>query len=359
MTTDKPNSLYPVIPYFDTLSDFQALLKAHKAARKGKQDTAEEIQFDADLSENLWSLVNALKDGTYNLLPYYTFTINDPKTRVIHALHYRDRVVQHALCDNVLRPVLEPRLIYDNSACRIGKGTHFSMNRLTKFFTKFYREFGTNGYILRCDIRKFFDNIDHEILKAKLRPLFSDDRIYNLLTLIIDSYHTTPGRGLPLGNQTSQWFAIYFLDVFDRLIKERFQIKFYTRYMDDAVMIHSSREYLEYVRDELSEYLKSIGLEFNAKTQVFPIKNGVDYLGFHFKLTETGKVVRRVKTPTKRKLKKALKRLQWEYDIGDRTEKEIREILNSYNAHLRHGHTKGLRVLIRNRYIVLEKAVAA
>lgn len=329
-------------PYFDILCDFQTLLKAHKVARLGKQGTKDEITFDAELSQLLWDISDALRNGTYRIKGYYRFEINDPKKREIHALYYIDRIVQHALCDNVLAPIIEPRLIYDNAACRIGKGTHFALARQTKFLCEYRRKFGEKGYILRCDIKKFFDNIDHAVLKAMLRPIISDDRIYAFLEHIIDSYHTTPGKGLPLGNQTSQWFAIYYLNRFDRLIKEKFGIKYYTRYMDDAVLIHPDKQYLEQVKAELEQYLASIGLTFNPKTQIFPIKNGVEYLGFRFSLNPTGKVIRRVKRATKKRMQKRLKKLEKQLKAGEITEKDIQAVKKSYEAHLKHGTAKGL-----------------
>ena len=216
---------------YEKICDFQNLYKAHLAARRGKRDTKEVIAFELNLAENLIKLTDELKNGTYQVSGYYSFVVHDPKDRVIHALHYRDRVVQHCLCDEVLAPVLDRKLIYDNAACRIGKGTHFAIRRLNRFLHEFYRRYGTDGYFLKCDIRKFFDHIDHSVLKRKLKKVFTDEKILVLLFQIIDSYETSSGRGLPLGNQTSQWFAIYYLDGFDRLIKEKLHIKYYSRYI--------------------------------------------------------------------------------------------------------------------------------
>ena len=204
---------------YEKIWDFQNLYMAHKVARLGKRTTSEVIAFELNLSENLLKLSQSLRNKTYRVRGYYHFTVNDPKEREIHAPHYADRVVQHCLCDQVLAPILDKRLIYDNAACRLGKGTHFAIGRVTHFMQKHYRKYGADGFILKCDIRKFFDHIDHAILKQKLRQVFSDEDILWLLDMIIDSYACTPGRGLPMGNQTSQWFAIYYLDGFDRLIR--------------------------------------------------------------------------------------------------------------------------------------------
>ena len=258
---------------YNKLWDYQNLYRAHRAARRGKQGEAEVISFEMRLAENLTALSDAIRDHTYRMGDYYTFMVHDPKERMIHALHYADRVVQHCLCDNVLAPTIEPRLIYDNAACRIGKGTDFALNRLTGFLREHYRKHGANGYFLKCDIRKFFDNIDHAILKEKLRRIFDDPALLELLDCIIDSYHVQPGRGLPLGNQTSQWFAIYYLDVLDRLVKEKLRIHYYTRYMDDFVLVHHDRNTLVHAKQTMSEYLKfDLKLGFNEKTQIIPQK---------------------------------------------------------------------------------------
>lgn len=108
--------------------------------------------------------------------------------------------------------MLEPRLIYDNAACRMGKGTHFAMDRLSKFMRNHYRQHGIDGYFLKYDIRKYFDNIDHEILKNKLSKIFDEPELCTFLYKIIDGFEKTSGKGLPLGNQSSQWFALLYLD---------------------------------------------------------------------------------------------------------------------------------------------------
>ena len=329
---------------YEKICDFQNLYKAHLAARRGKRDTKEVIAFELNLAENLIKLTDELKNGTYQVSGYYSFVVHDPKDRVIHALHYRDRVVQHCLCDEVLAPVLDRKLIYDNAACRIGKGTHFAIRRLNRFLHEFYRRYGTDGYFLKCDIRKFFDHIDHSVLKRKLKKVFTDEKILVLLFQIIDSYETSSGRGLPLGNQTSQWFAIYYLDGFDRLIKEKLHIKYYSRYMDDCVLIHENKEYLNECLESMRNYVaEELHLSFNEKTEIFPIKNGVDYLGWHFYMTAAGKVIRKVKTGTKYKYKRKLRYFQKAYSQGEIDLEEIEQVLSSYRAHLSFGHTYKLR----------------
>ena len=217
----------------------------------------------------------------------------------------------------------------------------------------YYKSNGAEGYFLKCDVRKFFDNIDHEILKKKLRKVFTDEKLLRLLFQILDSFEKTPGKGLPLGNQTSQWFAIYYLDSFDRLVKEKLQIKYYSRYMDDCVLIHHDKAYLKNCLAKMKSHMeKELHLSLNEKTEIFPLKNGVDYLGWHFYLTSNGKVIRKVKQQTKYKYKRKLKYLQSIYANGNAELSEINQILASYRAHLAHGNTYKLQAKILGKFVL-------
>lgn len=340
---------------FEKIYAFDNLYKAYRAARLGKRGTREEILFEADLSRNLIMLSESIRTGTYKIAGYYSFMIHDPKDRKIHALHFADRVVQHSLCDNVIAPLLEKRLIYENAACRLNKGTDFARNILTQNLSRCFRKAGKNFWILKCDIRKYFDSIDHEILKKKLRRAFAEPNIQNMLEMIIDSYETAPGRGVPLGNQTSQWFGLYYLDGFDRLFKEKFRLTMYVRYMDDVIVMSEDRKLLEEALLSAEEYTRSIGLSFNGKTQLFPAKNGVAFLGWHFYLTNSGKIEKRLNMGTKRRFFRAVKKINYVYNSGLMQWEEAQCVLQSYCAYLKKGTSmgikqKGLRslVLMRN-----------
>ena len=240
---------------YEQIYDYENLYKAHCLARRGKRDDSEVMEFELNLATEIYKLQYELKHQIYRLKPYKEFTIYDPKERQIHALHYRDRVVQHSLCDNIIAPYMERHLIYDNATSRKGKGTHFAMGRLNGFLQEFYKEHGNKGFLMKFDVRKYYDNIDHDILKGIYKNAFGYDRkLYELLEQIIDSYQVEEGKGIPLGNQTSQWFALSYLDGLDRLIKEQLHIKYYSRYMDDGVLIHESREYLRECKKQMEEY---------------------------------------------------------------------------------------------------------
>lgn len=342
---------------YEELCDFQNLYKAHLRARKGKRGTPECIAFEMELPQNLSRLQEELRNRTYRLSGYYSFEVFDPKRRTIHALHYRDRVVQHCLCDQVLEPILEKQLVCDNAACRKGKGTDFARARLSGFLRGHFKQHGTNGYILRCDVRKFFDHIDHDVLKGMLGKLPLDPDTLALLHHIIDSYHTAEGRGIPLGNQTSQWFALYILDPLDRLVKEKLRVRHYTRYMDDLVLLHPDKavlcDCLQAMRELLQERLR---LEFNEKTQIFPIRSGVEYLGFRFSLTGTGKVIRRLKTGTKMRFKHKLMRMSEEYRTGVLSWEDIKQVLCSYRGYFAKGHCWRMHGKALGRFVLTKNA---
>ena len=217
--------LFIMINYNDIFS-FKNLYLAHFKARLGKRHKREVIDFELDLGNNIWKLKRDLDKRNYTIKGYNSFIITDPKKRLIQALKYSDRVVQHALVDNYLMPLLERHLIYDNGACRKNKGTDFCIKRVRMFLTKHFHECKNNGYILKFDIHHYFESIKHSILKDKLRKIVCDEDILHLLFKIIDSYSDYENSGLPIGNQTSQCFALYYLDIIDRLIKEKSVINF-------------------------------------------------------------------------------------------------------------------------------------
>lgn len=338
---------------YTIMYDFEKLYEAYKKCRRGKSQKTDVIQFELNVSDELIKLRQELKENTYHTGKYYKFTIYDPKEREIQALPFRDRIVQHNLCDNILAPLLERHLIFDNSACRKGKGTHFAMNRLTAFFQDYYKKYGAEGYILKCDIHKYFDSIDHKVLKTKLMRLIKDEDIFRLLENIIDSYEKTPGKGLPMGNQTSQWFALYYLDGLDRIVKEKFRMKYYTRYMDDCIILCQDKAYVKQCLEYMETYVKEeLLLDFNQKTQLTTMKNGVDYLGFHFYLTDTGKVIKRLRTSSKRRWKRRLKKLQRQYRDGEVLLGDITCSIASYKGHLMHGHTYRLQKKVFHNFVL-------
>ena len=291
---------------------FKNLYEAYKGCRKSKQHKGEVVRFEANLSLNITELMNDLISKKYKLGKYRIFLIYEPKKRVIEALPFKDRVVIKCFCDVILRDKIEKKLIYDNAACRIDKGTTFAIKRLEKFLKDEYRkEKNNNIYYLKCDITKYFPSIDHEILLNLLKKIgFSDDEMW-MIEKLVKEQPNEANIGLPLGNQSSQWFALLYLNVIDRFVKEVLKIKGYIRYMDDMILIHRDKKYLQYCLKEIeNKCTNDLKLSLNQKTQIGIVKNGIDFLGYRHILNENGSITRKLRASSKQRLKRHLKTLK-------------------------------------------------
>ena len=200
------------------------------------------------------------------------------------------------------------------------------------------------GWVLKADVRHFFASIDHDKLKEKLKKLDLEPIVFDLLCTYIDSTD-----GLPLGYQTSQLFALLFLDEFDHFVKERLHIRWYGRYMDDFFLIHPDKDYLQFCLKEIRAFMASLGLELNEKTQIFPIRNGIDFLGFHTYLTEEGKVIRKLRHSSIKRMRSKLRRWEQDYPAGLVTREKILQSWQAWDAHAAHGNTWSLRQQVRDR----------
>lgn len=320
---------------FEKVYNFEALYRAYRKARCGKRWKEAAAKFEVNLLEALNLLSEMLRTRTYKLSPYNVFKVYEPKERVVMSNSYKDKVVQHSLCDNVLEPVLTKSFILDNYASQKNKGTHFGLNRLREFMRSFYRKNGVDGWVLKCDITKYFYCIRHDILKQKLRRHITDANTLWLVDMIIDS---TEGIGLPIGNQTSQLFALLYLNDLDHFIKEKLGIKYYGRYMDDFYLIHESKEYLRECKREIERHLEALGLTLNNKTQLLPLKNGIDFLGFHTYLTESGKVIRKVRRHSKNNMRRKLKKFSGMVEGGKTSKERVNCSYQSWRGHASNGN---------------------
>lgn len=281
-------------------------------------------------------LRESLINKTYTVSSYGEFIIYEPKKRIVKSGSFKDKIVQHSLCDNVLLPEAGKHFIENNFAGQIGKGTLFGLDHLRDDMLQFYTEYGIKGYVLKCDITKFFYTIDHKMLKDIIRKYFSDEDILWLCDLFIDS--TKEDIGIPLGNQISQVFALMYLDGLDHLITEKLQIKYYGRYMDDFYLIHEDKKYLEYCLAVIQKYIHSLKLTLNGKTQIIPFKNGINFLGFHTYVTRDRKAIRKLKGENKRKIKKRLLNNSELVKSGRMTKEKFYESYNSWRNHASHGN---------------------
>ena len=325
---------------FDRIFTFQNLYLAHKKARLCKRFKKEVVIFETSLGPNLAKLFFDLKSGRYKIEGYNTFYITEPKKRRVDALSYKDRIVQHCVCDNYLMPYLEKHLIYDNAATRKGKGTDFARKRLKKFYVDYYNKHKSNvGYVLKCDIHHYFENVDHSILKDLIAKKLNDTRINNLLFKIIDSFYVdNQNVGLPIGNQTSQAFAIWYLDEMDRMIKEKYQIRGYIRYMDDFILISESKDELKKVLAGIKTYLaEERRLELNVKTRIYKLSQSVEFVGFNYVLHYDGQVTMRINRKRRAIFLKRVNSKKKDFLEGKIDKETLKQTYVSYIGHLKRG----------------------
>lgn len=319
----------------EIITDYENLYRAYRKAKAGKKYNSSTARFSSMALEGIHLLKEQLENQTYQMSPYNEFMIYEPKERVIKSCKFKDKVVQHCFCDNVLHPGLEKVFITDNYAGQIGKGTLFGMERLKMHMLEYYRKHGIEGWILKCDIRKFFYSIDHEILKDIVDYYFPDKYSVWLNHLFIDS---TSGLGLPLGNQVAQVYALLMLHSVDTFVTGELGIEHYGRYMDDLFLIHHDKRYLEECRDKIEELVNSLQLELNEKTQIAPFRKGIRFLGFHHYVTDDGKYIRKLAGENKRKIKRRLKRWSKAVKDGKMSKKKFLEKYGAWKNHALHGN---------------------
>ena len=259
------------------------------------------------------------------------------KRRVIRSIHINERVVHRAENDLVLVPVLRPKLIYDNAASLKERGTRFALERLKVHLWRYFRKHGSNeGYILTADLHGYFDSIQHGPIFEEYSRIFGyDPDIVNLTMDFIDAFGD---QSLGLGSQVSQMTAVFYPNRIDHFIKEQLKIKGYGRYMDDFYLIHEDKEYLKKCLNEIRAYVGKLGLELNEKTQISPLRNGIDFLGFHTYLTDSGKVIRTLRRQSKTGICRRLKKFKGLHEQGRLPMNRIECSYRSWRGHAERGN---------------------
>jgi retron-type reverse transcriptase len=344
---------------FEAIVSFDNLLLAAQNASQGKRSKANVAVFNYNLEENLVLLQRALIDKSYRPGSYRAFHIFDPKKRLISAASFADRVVHHALC-NIIEPLFDRTFIYDCYANRQDKGTHKGIKRVQRFLRG-------NRYVLKCDIKKYFPSIDHEILKQEIRWRIADPDTLWLIDAIIDGsneqefvYDIFPGenlftplrrrKGLPLGNLTSQFFANLFLNRFDHFIKEILMVRYYARYVDDFLIAANSIAFLSEVKKKIEEYLAQLRLKLHpSKCHILRSDQGVPFLGQvifpHYRLLK------------KQNVRRFCQQLPWlvqQLDAGDITRKRYNASIQGWKGHAVQANSFRLRQGLEGKFFELE-----
>ena len=298
---------------------------AYECTRQSRWKETTQRYLSNLLVKNL-ELQEQVLNGTYHVSPTVDFTLNERgHIRQIEAPVVRDRIVQKTLMKHVLTPSLRPFLIYDNYASLTLRGTSFARKRFEVMMHRYIQKHGTNGYILMIDVKKYFNNIDHKVLKELIAPRIANEPqdVKDLIHYMIDTSSKTD-KGLNLGSECPQIFAVYYLNPIDHFVKVVKSVKYYGRYMDDIFVIGRSKAELTTLLNEIGEQLAKLRLEINIeKTHITKLTHGFTWLQVKYNITKTGHVIKRMahgKVMRERRRLKAFRRMM---DAGQMTENDI------------------------------------
>lgn len=316
--------------------DFEDLYESHRKCQAGVIWKDSVAWFSLHSLEQCSKLCRELSDGSYRPRPPVAFTIYKPKRREILAVAYRDRVYQRAINDRLLYPIMTRSFVPENGACQHGRGTDYCLALFRRNLRRYFINHGADGFILQMDVRRYYPSLRHDAVKAMFRRKVPGE-VYEAVAEILDGQY--PGDvGYNPGSQMVQIAGISFLDGVDHFVKEKLDIKHYVRVMDDMVLIHHDRDYLEQCRREITRELAALGLEPHPdKTQIRTLRQGITWLGFDWRLTETGKVLQQPKSQTVREFRYVLRKLLRLYANGKRSLRCADESARSRLAHMSKG----------------------
>lgn len=334
--------------YFDKAITYGNMRKALKICCRNVRWKDSVVGYELHAAQNTHKLIEAIKNGTYRISPYQKFTIYEPKLREIIATRLADRQFQMALCIAGLYDDFVEHFIYDNCACQKGKGTDFCLKRLKRHMADYYRDHGAEGWVLKCDVHKFFPSTRHDVAKAAVRKRISDPKVCECVCDVIDSFDGEIGIGL--GSQISQLVELAVLDDLDHYIKEELHIRHYIRYMDDFVLIHPDKEYLLKCWQIIEEKLAEIGLKLNKKTTLYPIKQGIKLLQWRFVYTKTGRIMMNMSAKKMGKQRRRLKKILQKEASGKYTTGTGLKSLEAWRANAARGDSWERQIRMRNYY---------
>ncbi|MFA6273740.1 MAG: reverse transcriptase/maturase family protein [Candidatus Paceibacterota bacterium] len=295
------------------------------------------------MENNLFALHQELVDKIYQPAPYQAFFVYDPKKRHIHKAIVQDRILHQAIF-RILYPIFDKHFIFDSYSSRSNKGTHKGVKRLFFALRKASKNWKQPVFVLKCDIRKFFDSIDHEILFGLIKKKILDLETLELVEKILKSFEKTPNVGIPLGNVTSQLFSNIYLNELDQFAKHKLKAKFYFRYADDFLIINKDQKLLLQNVFEIQNFLKN-NLKLNLhpnKVSIRKLKNGIDFVGY---VVLSNSVV--LRTNTKKRILKKIKKTIKLFKEGKIEKEKLRAVIVSYFGVLKHCRSKKVKQQIK------------
>ena len=322
---------------------FEKMMAAHKRAKQHKTSKDEIIRFEFNLENNIINLINSIRNNTYKSGHYYVFTIYEPKKREIRSLPYRDRVVHQWYIEEFIKPYIIPRFIDTTFACLTNRGTHKAVDKVQNYLRKYEYQY-KNYWILKCDIKGFFYNIDQNILYKIMCKYISDKALLDFTKLLIYNNIDSNQVGIPIGNLTSQYFANIYLNELDYYVKYIMKVDTYVRYMDDFVMLFPTKEQAKIAKQQIFMFVQTkLHLDLNSKSKYYPSKMGVNFCGY--RIFSTHKLLR---TNSKKKMKRNI--LNWNKLYEQKKLDIARTMLsiNSWKGHISHCNSYKLEKKMLN-----------
>ncbi len=325
---------------------FRKLLEAHNKTKKGKRFKKQVIEFEMDMESNIIQIEKELLNGTYKFSKYFEFKIYEPKERIIKTLKYRDRVVQTWYVENFLKPYFAVSFISDSFACIEDKGTHKAANQMQKYLRKADKEY-EETWVLKCDISKFFFNIDCEILYKIIERKIKDREFLEFTKKILYTENET-GISIPIGNYTSQFYANIYMNEFDKYLKEKLKIKYVERYMDDFVLLLKSKEEAKNILEKITVFLdEKLHLKLNQKTTYFKANQGVNFCGY--RIWKTHKLLR---VQSKKKMRRKLKNFEKLYRENRINLDYVLACINSWRGYANHCNSFNLQCKFFDEFVL-------
>ena len=319
---------------FDKVFSYEHLYRSYQRCRRNVAWKASVQKYITQAPLMVQQTYERLQQGKWRSSGFYEFDINERgKLRHIKSVTIGERVVQRCLCDYALVPMLGRTFVYDNAASLQYKGYHFAIRRLCQHLREHYRKHGTEGYVLLFDFRKFFDNVSHRVCKDILREEFTDERIIAITEHFMDMFGE---KGLGLGSQISQTFALASANRLDHYVKDVCGIRGYGRYMDDGYVIHESKERLQEILEGIRQICAELEITLNEKkTHIFKLTHGFTYLKARIYLTDTGKVLRKIPKVSVTRERRKLKKFVPLYEAGKMAYQDIYTSWQSWRAYAR------------------------
>lgn len=341
----------PLVLTFSDAMTFGHLYRALKQCCRNVRWKDSIVGYEWNGLKNTYRLLKEVWNCRYKLSGYQIFIITEPKVRRIVATMIKDRQFQRVLCDYIVYPEITKGFVPENCACQKDRGVDYCLKLLKKRLREYYDLYGTEGWVLKCDIRKYFDSTPHDTAKAALAKRIRGPRALEECFRIVDSFEGD--RGIGLGSQNSQLTELAVLDDLDHMITEELGIRCYVRYMDDFVLVHPDKEHLKHCLAIIREHLRVLDLELNSKTCIYPIRQGVKMLQWTFRMQKTGYILIRMNQKKMSNERRKLKKLWAMETAGKVRPGTTHDSLQSWLACSRRGDTFHARKLMLSFYYSL------